>query len=141
MEDFCDAEVERAFRAIDIDGNGAIDKEEAQQLLEDVYVGAYGRQIETQRNKFFGGFSGDRGMSREKLAANLAVLQRELEGRGGAAAAGGDGDAAPAEFEPPLARSLADALGLRACSSPSTWPHTDSRSWSTAGTSPALGRA
>mmetsp|Transcript_33709 Transcript_33709/g.66616 ORF Transcript_33709/g.66616 Transcript_33709/m.66616 type:complete len:323 (+) Transcript_33709:269-1237(+) len=49
-------------------------------------------------------------MSREKLA----VLQRELEGRGGAAAAGGDGDAAPAEFEPRVARSLADALGLRA---------------------------
>ena len=53
-------------------------------------------------------------MSREKLAAKLAVLQWELEGRGGAAAAGGDGDAAPAKFEPRVARSLADALGLRA---------------------------
>ena len=43
MEDFCDAEVERAFGAIDVDGNGVIDEEEAQQLLEDVYVAGYGR--------------------------------------------------------------------------------------------------
>ena len=110
---FCKMEIDRAFEAIDLDGNDLIDEDEVQKLLESVYVAAYGPQIEAERNKFFNGFQDGKGtavsMSREQLTKKLMVLQEELEGRGSKG-----GRLKRAEFDPQVAKSLADTLGLRA---------------------------
>ena len=88
---FDEAEFDRAFDRIDLDGNNLVDEDEIQQLLETVYINAYGREnIEKERKEFFGGFrnltttsKGAKdmtGLSRDQLKETLMALQQQLEG-------------------------------------------------------------
>jgi len=104
MKQYSEAEMEQAFDAIDLDGNGVIDHDEVQQLLESVYqdltTRSKGQQqpedskLEQDRQKFFGGFydmassttnnSDDNnsvvGLSREQFKERLVALQQQLHG-------------------------------------------------------------
>lgn len=80
------SEMEEAFESIDLDGNGLLDEEEFQTLLETMYVTIYGEEIERQRAKFFAGFQkkgeGDfsKELTREQFTDRLLALHQELEG-------------------------------------------------------------
>jgi mRNA deadenylase 3'-5' endonuclease subunit Ccr4 len=97
LEVFCENEIEQAFESVDLDGNGIIDEDEVQQLLESVYVAMYGKtieaekcnekQIEEEKEKFFGRFHVraattlyQGGLSLEQFTERLLALQQELEG-------------------------------------------------------------
>ena len=88
MKKYTEDEIDAAFDRIDLDGNGVIDGDEVQQLLECVYGDTYGHDtiIETDRKKIFGGFrdlsTADEhvGLSREQLKERLMALQQQLDG-------------------------------------------------------------
>eukprot|EP00977_Amphora_coffeiformis_P021286 scaffold9134_cov170-Amphora_coffeaeformis.AAC.10 len=87
MNKYTEDEIDAAFDRIDKDGNGVIDADEVQLLLESVYGETYGQDtIREDRKKFFGGFrdlsSADEhtGLSREQLRDRLMALQQQLEG-------------------------------------------------------------
>eukprot|EP00579_Thalassiosira_antarctica_P031360 CAMPEP_0202033350 /NCGR_PEP_ID=MMETSP0905-20130828/66003_1 /ASSEMBLY_ACC=CAM_ASM_000554 /TAXON_ID=420261 /ORGANISM="Thalassiosira antarctica, Strain CCMP982" /LENGTH=648 /DNA_ID=CAMNT_0048597251 /DNA_START=240 /DNA_END=2186 /DNA_ORIENTATION=+ len=83
LSDFCESEIDRAFEQVDHDGNGLIDRDEVESLLENVYVATYGQKIEQERNNFFRGFGGnpgDGGLTKEQFIARLKALQSDCEG-------------------------------------------------------------
>jgi len=82
---FSENEVRQAFDSIDQDGNGHIDFEEVQMLLQSVYDVLYQRKpTEEEQAKFFKGFnalgSGDVGFTYAQLKIELIALRQELEG-------------------------------------------------------------
>ena len=86
LNEFCDMEMNRAFKLADHDGNGLIDRDEVLTLLENVYVATYGQQIEQERNNFFWGFGNknqgddDGGLTKEQFTTRLKALQKDCEG-------------------------------------------------------------
>jgi len=83
LSDFCEMEMDRAFEQVDHDGNGLIDLDEVESLLENVYVATYGQQIEQERNNFFRGFGknqGSEGLTKEQFTTRLKALQQDTEG-------------------------------------------------------------
>mmetsp|Transcript_21531 Transcript_21531/g.46820 ORF Transcript_21531/g.46820 Transcript_21531/m.46820 type:complete len:808 (-) Transcript_21531:543-2966(-) len=93
LHELSEAEMEQSFNDIDLDGNGLLDEDEFQTLLENVYVAIYGEEIEKQRTEFFVGFqkTGNNGTSgtpdsdsneltREQFTERLLALHQELEG-------------------------------------------------------------
>lgn len=92
LQDLSEAEMERAFDEIDLDGNGLLDEDEFQTLLQNVYVKIYGEDIEKHRTEFFAGFrmtGGDTNgdsvgdsdeLTREQFTQRLLALHQELEG-------------------------------------------------------------
>ena len=56
LQELSVVEMEEAFDTIDLDGNGLLDEDEFQSLLEDTYISIYGKEIEKQRADFFAGF-------------------------------------------------------------------------------------
>uniref|UniRef100_A0A7S3QA10 EF-hand domain-containing protein n=1 Tax=Chaetoceros debilis TaxID=122233 RepID=A0A7S3QA10_9STRA len=84
LNEFCDMEMNRAFKLADHDGNGSIDRDEVLTLLENAYVATYGQQIEQERRNFFWGFDnkdqGDGGLTKEQFTNRLKALQQDCEG-------------------------------------------------------------
>mmetsp|Transcript_31894 Transcript_31894/g.48523 ORF Transcript_31894/g.48523 Transcript_31894/m.48523 type:complete len:737 (-) Transcript_31894:28-2238(-) len=79
-------DMEKAFESIDLDGNGLLDEEEFQTLLETMYVTIYGEEITRHRAEFFEGFQkrieGDtsKELTRKQFTDRLLELHQELEG-------------------------------------------------------------
>ncbi|KAL7549368.1 hypothetical protein ACHAWF_012639 [Thalassiosira exigua] len=88
LQKLTEAEMELAFRQIDLDGNGLLDEDEFQTLLETVYVAINGDDIKRHRTEFFVGFheAGGPGsdsaeeLTRDQFAERLRALHQELEG-------------------------------------------------------------
>ena len=100
LKNFCQSELDLAFELVDDDGNGMLDSEEVQTLLERAYVETYGAQIEQERNNFFRGFGRSRsrsrssgqsnndddddddddGLTKEQFISRLKALQQDAEG-------------------------------------------------------------
>lgn len=84
LQELSEMEMEKAFDAIDLDGNGLLDDDEFQTLLEELYVSVYGEEISNQRAEFFASFSGTTSSSieltREQFTDRLLALHQELEG-------------------------------------------------------------
>ena len=79
------AEMEDIFEKIDLDGNGLLDEDEFQQLLETAYVAIYGGEIEKKRVEFFKAFKKDdesdiKELTKEQFTERLLALQQELDG-------------------------------------------------------------
>jgi Ca2+-binding EF-hand superfamily protein/endonuclease/exonuclease/phosphatase family metal-dependent hydrolase len=105
LEVFCENEIEQAFESVDLDGNGIIDEDEVQHLLESVYVVIYGKKIEAEKCKFFSGFKNSTaGLSREQFADKLLALQQQFEQE--ESSSGNHGDIE-------LTRGLIDTLGMQ----------------------------
>lgn len=103
LQVFCDNEIEQAFQSVDLDGNGVIDEDEVQQVLESVYVAMYGNKIEADKSKFFSGFkSSTAGLSREQFADKLLALQQQES----STRSGNQGDI-------DLTKGLIDTLGMQ----------------------------
>jgi len=83
---YCEKELESAFQAVDLDGNGSIDEDEIKALLQRVYLATYGKRIEKEKNRFLGRFrdvstcSIHEGLTLEQFRERLLALQQELEG-------------------------------------------------------------
>jgi len=78
-------EMEGIFERIDLDGNGLLDEDEFQQLLETAYVAIYGGEIEKKRVEFFKAFKKDdehdiRELTKEQFTERLLALHQELDG-------------------------------------------------------------
>jgi len=82
LQDFCESEIDQAFEQADNDGNGLIDRDEVQMLLESAYVATYGQQIEQEHNNFFRGFGNREGseLTKEQFISRLKALQQDCEG-------------------------------------------------------------
>ena len=79
------SQMEQIFEEIDLDGNGLLDEEEYQSLLETSYVAIYGRDIEEKRVEFFTTFktegeSGVKELTKEQFTERLLALHQELDG-------------------------------------------------------------
>ena len=68
-------------------GNGLLDEEEFQFLLEDTYLTIYGEEIEQHREDFFSNFqptsnndNSNSELTREQFTERLLALYQELEG-------------------------------------------------------------
>ena len=96
LETYCQDEIDRAFRAMDLDDNGVIDEYEVDKLLKDVYINTYGRKdIEEERKNFFqnlwsyGRLQNDsigstnttaKGLTKEQISEVLMALLQEIHG-------------------------------------------------------------
>jgi endonuclease/exonuclease/phosphatase family metal-dependent hydrolase/Ca2+-binding EF-hand superfamily protein len=86
LQKLSEVEMEQAFERIDLDGNGLLDEQEFQTLLEDVYLTIFGEEIEKQRTEFFAGFqktgagADSSELTREQFTERLLALHQELEG-------------------------------------------------------------
>jgi len=79
------AEMEDIFERIDLDGNGLLDEDEFQQLLETAYVAIYGGDIKKKRVEFFKAFKKDderdiKELTKEQFTERLLALHQELDG-------------------------------------------------------------
>ena len=131
LQGLSDAEMEREFDRIDLDGNGLLEEGEYQTLLENVYVTIYGEDIERQRGEFFSGFrrtgASDvdaapevRGLTREQFTERLLALHQELNGgRTGSELAEvrteADVDIMIKRFSPLLVRALDEVFDKYSC--------------------------
>ncbi|KAL9178623.1 hypothetical protein ACHAXT_001961 [Thalassiosira profunda] len=79
LQTLSEQEMELAFAELDLDGNGILDEDEYQTLLEKVYVAIYGDEIERQRAEFFAGF-GESALTKEQFTERLQALHQEIEG-------------------------------------------------------------
>ena len=130
LQELSVVEMEEAFDTIDLDGNGLLDEDEFQSLLEDTYISIYGKEIEKQRADFFAGFqtgtneSKDKELTREQFTERLLALHQELEGgRKGSELAevrtDADAEKMVQRFTPLLCRAL-DAVFAKFSSNGST---------------------
>ena len=80
LNDWCIQELDQAFDLVDSDGNGVIDANEIQSLLEQVYVATYGQKMQQERNNFFKGFGTAEELTKEQFIVRLKALQNDNEG-------------------------------------------------------------
>jgi Ca2+-binding EF-hand superfamily protein/endonuclease/exonuclease/phosphatase family metal-dependent hydrolase len=78
-------EMENIFERIDLDGNGLLDEDEFQRLLETSYVAIYGGEIENKRIEFFKAFKKDdelgiKELTKEQFTERLLALHQEIDG-------------------------------------------------------------
>ena len=70
--------LDQAFNLVDSDGNGVIDANEIQGLLEQVYIATYGNgkkmQQERNNNNFFKSFGKTEELTKEHFIIRLTIL-------------------------------------------------------------------